>query len=352
MARRSVGADQGRTGSVPLPILYEKAVDRRVLDGRRVAILGFGAQGKAHALNVRDSGVDVVVGLRRGSASVAAAEALDLPVQDVDAAVRDADLVMLLVPDQVQPALYDTAIKPNLRPNGTLLFAHGYNVRFDRIRARADIDVVLVAPMGIGEQVRATYIDGGGVPGLIAVAQDASGEARARALAYASANGHARAGMIETSFAEETETDLFAEQVVLCGGITHLVNAAFETLVEAGYNPDIAYFCCLHELKLIADMMHIKGIAGMRRSASDIAEFGDYTRGPRIVDHRTRNEMKAILKEIQSGEFAEEMDFEFKNNRPVLRSRRGDAVTQQIEAIGLRLRTLMGWVDTDNPYPR
>ena len=335
-----------------MAILYEKHVDRRVLEGRRVCVLGFGAQGKAHALNLRDAGVDVVVGLRDASSSFAACAALDLSAQPMIDAVTGAHLVMLLVPDQVQPAVYADVVAPHLRHNGLLVFAHGYNIRFGKIAPRNDLDVVMVAPMGIGEQVRATYEDGGGVPGLLAIHQDATGQARALALAYASANGHTRAGLIESSFDEETETDLFAEQVVLCGGVTHLVTAAFETLVEAGYNPDIAYFCCLHELKLIADMMHVKGIAGMRRSASDIAEYGDYTRGPRIIDDRIKAEMREILREIRSGEFADEMDFEYGHDQPMLKACRSRAVTHQIERIGLRLRTLMGWVDTDNPYPR
>lgn len=335
-----------------MAILYEKNVDRRVLDGLRVCILGFGAQGKAHALNLKDSGVDVVVGLRPGSATSVLCDSLSVPWLTVRDAVTSADVVMLLIPDQIQPGVYERHIKPHLKRHGMLLFAHGYNIRYKRIAPRDDIDVAMVAPMGIGEQVRATYEEGGGVPGLLAIHQDASGQAKDLALAYASANGHSRAGIIETTFDEETETDLFAEQVVLCGGITHLVTAAFDTLVEAGYNPDIAYFCCLHELKLIADMLHVKGIAGMRRSASDIAEFGDYTRGPRIIDSRTRDEMKEILDEIRSGEFASEMEFEYDHDLPMMKACRGKAVTHKIETIGLRLRTLMGWVDTDNPYPR
>ena len=335
-----------------MAILYEKHVNRAFINDRRVCVLGFGSQGKAQALNLRDSGVDVCVGLRPGSATFALCEALEMPALPIDEAVRGADIVVMLLPDQYQPQVYDQIIDKALGPGGVLLFAHGYNIRFGKIEPRDDLDVVMVAPMGIGEQVRATYLDGGGVPGLLSVHQDASGHAREIALAYASANGHSRAGIILTTFAEETETDLFAEQVVLCGGVTHLVKAAFETLVEAGYNPDIAYFCCLHELKLIADMMHVKGIAGMRRSASDIAEYGDYTRGPRIIDDRIRAEMKTILEEIKSGEFASEIDFEHKHNSPMLRACRSNSVTHQIETIGLRLRAMMGWVDSDNPYPK
>ncbi|MFK7887798.1 MAG: ketol-acid reductoisomerase [Gammaproteobacteria bacterium] len=335
-----------------MAILYEKHVDRRLLNERKVCVLGFGAQGKAHAMNLRDSGVDVTVGLREGSATFAACAALKLPARPLVEAIAEADVVVMLVPDQYQPEVYEQFIAPHLKPRGMLLFCHGYCIRYDKIAPREDLDVVMVAPMGIGEQVRATYEEGGGVPGLLAVHQDASGEAAAVALAYAAANGHTRAGVIESSFDEETETDLFAEQVVLCGGVTHLVTAAFETLVEAGYNPDIAYFCCLHELKLIADMMHVKGIAGMRRSASDIAEYGDYTRGPRMVDHRIKAEMRQILAEIKNGDFAREMDFENSHNSPMLRACRSSAITHQIETIGLRLRTMMGWVDTDNPYPR
>ncbi|MFK8016254.1 MAG: ketol-acid reductoisomerase [Gammaproteobacteria bacterium] len=335
-----------------MAILYEKHVDRTFILERRVCVLGFGAQGKAQAQNLRDSGVNVCVGLRPGSATFAACASLDIEALPIEAAVATADVVVMLLPDQFHPKVYTDIIAPKLKPNGAILFAHGYNIRYGKIAPREDLDVVMMAPMGIGEQVRATYLEGGGVPGLLAVHQDATGHAQQIALAYGSANGHSRAGMIESSFAEETETDLFAEQVVLCGGITHLVKAAFETLVEGGYNPDIAYFCCLHELKLIADMMHVKGIAGMRRSASDIAEYGDYTRGPRIVDDRIKREMRVILDEIKSGEFAREMDFEYKHNLPMMRACRSTSVTHQIETIGLRLRTLMGWVDTENPYPK
>lgn len=335
-----------------MAILYEHDVNRAFITGRRVCVLGFGAQGKAHAQNLTDSGVTVCVGLRPGSATFAACAALDVPARAIDEAVGGSDVVAMLIPDEVQAEVYARHVEPHLREGGLLLFAHGYSVHFGKIRPRADLDVAMVAPMGIGEQVRATYRDGGGVPGLLAVHQDASGEARAIALAYASANGHARAGIIESSFAEETETDLFAEQAVLCGGITHLITAAFETLVEAGYNPDLAYFCCLHEVKLIADTIHAKGIAGMRRSASNIAEYGDYTRGARIVDDAARAEMRAILEEIRSGDFAREIDFEFEHDMPMLRACRANSVTHPIETIGLRLRTMMGWIDADNPYAK
>ncbi len=333
-----------------MTILYEKDVDRSFVLGRPVCILGFGAQGEAHARNLSDSGADVVVGLREGSPARARCRAFGLEVRAPRDAVAGSEIVVMLIPDQHQPQVYADVIEPQLVAGGALVFAHGYNIHYQRLVPRDDLDVVLVAPMGIGEQVRKTYEEGGGVPGLIGVHQDASGNARAIALAYASLNGHSRAGIIASSFAEETETDLFAEQVVLCGGITHLVTSAFETLVDAGYNPEIAYFCCLHELKLMADIMHTRGIAGMRRSASNIAEYGDYTRGPRIIDDRTRAEMRQILEEIRNGEFAREIEFEFSHDDPMLRAARSNAVTHKIETIGLRLRTMMGWVDSDNPY--
>ncbi|MCG8433036.1 MAG: ketol-acid reductoisomerase, partial [Gammaproteobacteria bacterium] len=257
-------------------ILYEKDLRPELLKGRRVAVFGFGAQGRAQALNLHDSGIDVMVGLRGQSASRAAAEAAGLHVMELHEAAASADVAVMLVPDPEQPELYAEELAPALHDKAMLVFAHGFNIHYGKISPRADLDVVMVAPLGIGDHVREVYERGGGVPALIAVHQDVSGEARDLALAYAAANGHGRAGIMETDFREETETDLFAEQAVLCGGITNLIEAAFETLVDAGYSPEVAYFCCLHEVKLMADMIHRHGIAGMRESISAIAEYGDY----------------------------------------------------------------------------
>ena len=281
-------------------IYYDKDADLSLIQKRRVAILGYGSQGHAHALNLKESGVEVVVGLREGSASVPKATNAGLEVATPEAAVQGADLVMMLVPDEHAAALYHDTVAPNIRDGATLAFAHGFNVHFGQIEARADLDVVMIAPKGPGHLVRSTYTEGGGVPCLIAVHQNPGGSARDIALAYASAIGGGRAGVIETSFREETETDLFGEQVVLCGGTTALVQGAFETLVEAGYAPEMAYFECLHELKLIVDLMYEGGMANMRYSISNTAEFGDYTRGPRIITEETKAEMKRVLDDIQS----------------------------------------------------
>jgi ketol-acid reductoisomerase len=276
-------------------VFYEADADRALIAGRKVAIIGYGSQGHAHALNLKESGVDVRVGLRAGSSSRAKAEEAGLEVRSVEEAAAEADVVMLLLPDTEQKAVYEEAIAPNLRDGDALLFAHGFNIRFDQITPPAGIDVAMVAPKGPGHLVRRTYSEGGGVPCLVAVAQDASGKARDLAMSYADAIGGTRAGVLETTFEEETETDLFGEQVVLCGGVTALVQAGFETLVEAGYQPESAYFECLHELKLIVDLMYEQGIGGMRYSISDTAEYGDLTRGPRIVDADTKARMKEIL---------------------------------------------------------
>ncbi|HWP94846.1 MAG TPA: ketol-acid reductoisomerase [Gammaproteobacteria bacterium] len=330
-----------------MAIFYDQDADPTLLTGRRVAVLGFGAQGRAQALNLRDSGVEVVVGLRADSRSRAAAAAAGLATATPAEAVRSADVAVMLVPDPAQPALYAEAVAPNLRAGGALVFAHGYNIRFGYITPRDDLDVVMVAPLGIGEQVRATYLRGAGVPALLAVERDATGMARARALAYARACGHGRAGIIETTFAAETETDLFAEQVVLCGGLTHLVEAAFDTLVEAGYDPDIAYFCCLHEVKLIADLVQARGITGMRRSISPVAEYGDATRGPRVIDEHVRAEMRRILEEIRSGAFARELEAEIRAGSPVVARERERMRAHLIERVGERLRAMMPWLARD-----
>lgn len=321
-------------------MLYDADCDAGALAGRKVAVFGFGAQGQAQAQNLRDSGVDVVVSLRTGSASAARAQALGLTAVGLDAACA-ADVLVLLVPDAAQPALYAGHIAPHARPGATLVFAHGFNLLYGGLTLRADLDVVLVAPLGIGDQVRDTYTRGGGVPGLVAVHQDASGTARARALAYARAQGHGRAGIIETSVREETETDLFAEQAVLCGGLTHLIAAAFDTLVEAGYKPEVAYFCCLHEVKLIADLVQRRGIAGMRESISLTAEFGDYTRGPRVINATTRAELRALLTEVRSGAFAAELAAEVAAGAPTVTRERARARAALIEQVGARLRAGM-----------
>jgi len=323
---------------------YDKDTDPDLLRGRRVAIVGFGSQGRAHALNMRDSGIDVCVALRAGSDSRASCAAESLSVRTLEDAAASCDLLMLLVPDEVQVQLYRDVLEPEMQPGSALLFAHGYNIHFGRLRPRADLDVLMVAPLGIGEQVRATYEAGGGTPALLAVHQDASGTARALGLSYAAANGHGRAGIIETSFRNETETDLFAEQAVLCGGFTHLISAAFDTLVEAGYPEELAYFSCLHEVKLIADMVHRQGIAAMRRSISSTAEFGDYTRGPRVINQASREQMRRMLDEIRDGRFADELDADAKAGFPTLAEGRNAAASHGIEAVGARLRAMMPWL--------
>jgi len=319
-------------------VLYDTGINPSLIRARRVAVLGFGAQGRAQAMNLKDSGVNVSVGLRAGSASRVAAEAAGLRVVEPAAAVAKADIVVLLIPDETQARVYAETVAPALRKNGALIFAHGYNIHYRRIIPRDDLDVMLVAPSGIGEQVRAQYQVDRGVPALIAVHQDVSGNARALALSYAWAQGHGRAGIIESSFCEETETDLFAEQAVLCGGLTHLILAAFDTLVGAGYAPEVAYFSCLYEVKLMADMIYRKGIAGMRESISSTAEFGDYTRGPRVIGEPSRAAMKELLTEIQSGQFATELDRELGAGMPTVKIERVRARTQLIETVGKALR--------------
>lgn len=328
-------------------MLYEKDGDLALIRARRVAVLGYGSQGRAQALNLRDSGVDVVVGLRRRSPSVARAEADGLTVATPETAVAGADLVAMLVPDTVQPQVYADIVEPQLRSGGAVVFAHGYNLRYRQISPRPDLDVLLIAPLGVGEQVRAVFRRGGGVPGMIAVHQNAGGDAQALALSYAIANGHGRAGIMETTVAEETETDLFAEQAVLCGGMTQLIQAAFDTLVEAGYDPQVAYFCCLHEVKLLADLIHRRGIAGMRRSISPIAEYGDYTRGPRVIGEPSRRAMRQLLEEIRSGEFARELAAEVAAGMPRLQAGREAAQRQLLEEVGARLRAAMPWLSED-----
>jgi len=307
----------------------------------RVAVLGYGSQGHAHALNLSDSGVDVAVGLRSGSPSWPAVEQAGLEVGTVADVVRGARLVAFLLPDQVQPSVYENDVEPNLEPGAALLFAHGFNVHYGRIAPPAGHDVVMVAPKGPGHVVRRLFEAGVGTPALIAVAEDASGQAFELALAYGTAIGAGRAGMIETTFAEETETDLFGEQAVLCGGVTELIRAGFETLVEAGYQPEIAYYECLHELKLIVDLIWEGGLAGMRSSISDTAEYGDLTRGPRVVDGHVRETMRELLSEIRAGTFAQEWIREMDAGEPRLTKLREQAADQVLERVGRELRALM-----------
>jgi ketol-acid reductoisomerase len=329
---------------MPLNIYYDKDADLSLIQARKVAIIGYGSQGHAHANNLKDSGVEVVVGLRQGSGSWKKAEAAGLNVASIQDAAKSGDVVMILAPDETQADLYATEIAPNIKDGAALAFAHGFNVHFGQIAARADLDVIMIAPKGPGHLVRSTYEQGGGVPSLIAIEQDASGQAKEIALAYASANGGGRAGVIETSFREETETDLFGEQTVLCGGITALIEAGFDTLTEAGYAPEMAYFECLHEVKLIVDLIYEGGIADMRYSISNTAEYGDFTRGPRIVTDDTRKEMKKILCEIQNGEFAREWIGENRNGAAVLKAKRRLAGQHPIEEVGSRLRGMMPWI--------
>jgi len=328
-------------------IYYEKDAERSALEGQKVAILGFGSQGHAHALNLKDSGHDVRVGLRQSSKSWAKAEAAGLRVLPTAEAAAEADVVMVLLPDTSQAKVYETDVAPNLKDGDMLMFAHGFNIHFGTISPPAGIDVTMIAPKGPGHLVRRTYEQGIGTPALVAVHQDATGKALARALAYADGIGVARAGVIETSFKEETETDLFGEQVVLCGGTTALVKSSFDTLVAAGYQPEIAYFECLHELKLIVDLMYEGGMSWMRYSISDTAEYGDYTRGPRVVSDETREEMGRILNEIQSGQFAKEWIAEADGGFPTFLRLRREARTSQLEDVGRGLRRMMPWLESE-----
>jgi len=327
-----------------MKVYYDNDADLNIIRSRKVAIIGYGSQGHAHANNLRDSGVDVVVGLREGSSSAAKARNSGLAVATVAEAVAQADVVMMLVPDELQASVYSSEVEPNIKQGAALAFAHGFNIHFGYIKPRSDLDIFMSAPKGPGHLVRSTFSNGGGVPCLIALSQDASGQAKQIALSYTSAIGGGRAGIIETTFKDETETDLFGEQSVLCGGTTALVQAAFETLTEAGYPPEMAYFECMHELKLIVDLLYEGGIANMRYSISNTAEYGDMTRGPRVVNPQTKAEMKKILGEIQSGQFAREWMEENAAGCPNFSKLRQQAAAHPIEEVGTRLRDMMPWI--------
>jgi len=328
-------------------IYYDKDCDLSIIRGKKVSVIGYGSQGHAHANNLKDSGVEVCVGLREGSASATKAEQAGLTVKSIEDAVASADVVMVLAPDEHQAVLYTEQVEPNIQQGAALAFAHGFNIHFGAIKPREDLDVIMIAPKAPGHTVRNEFVNGGGIPDLIAVNQDASGDAKNIALSYASAIGGGRTGIIETTFREETETDLFGEQAVLCGGTTALVQAGFETLVEAGYEPEMAYFECLHELKLIVDLMYQGGIADMRYSISNTAEYGDVTRGPRIVNENTKAEMKKILGEIQSGEFAREFIEEMNAGGKNLQAMRETTRQHPIEVTGAKLRGMMPWIQSN-----
>jgi ketol-acid reductoisomerase len=330
-----------------MKIYYDSDADLSIIKGKKVSIIGYGSQGHAHALNLKDSGVDVTVGLRAGSASAAKAEAEGLPVKEVAEAVAGADVVMVLTPDEFQSQLYKEQLEPNLKQGATLAFAHGFSIHYNQVVPRADLDVIMIAPKAPGHTVRSEFVRGGGIPDLIAIYQDASGKAKDIALSYASAIGGGRTGIIETSFKDETETDLFGEQAVLCGGAVELVKAGFETLVEAGYAPEMAYFECLHELKLIVDLMFEGGIANMNYSISNNAEYGEYVTGPEVINEESRWAMKEALKNIQNGEYAKKFILEGATNYPEMTARRRLNAAHPIEEVGARLRGMMPWIQAN-----
>src|SRR5512133_2301570 len=327
-----------------MKVFYDKDCDLSLIKGKTVAIIGYGSQGHAHAQNLNDSGVKVVVGLRKGGASWTKVEKAGLKVAEVADAVKAADVVMILLPDEHIAAVYSDDSEPNINKGASLVFAHGFNVHYGFVTPRADLDVWMVAPKAPGHTVRGTYTQGGGVPHLVAIHQDKSGKARDLALSYAMANGGGKAGIIETNFREETETDLFGEQAVLCGGTVELVKAGFETLVEAGYAPEMAYFECLHELKLIVDLIYEGGIANMNYSISNNAEYGEYVTGPKIVDERTRDVMRKALKDIQTGDYAKMFILEGRTNYPSMTARRRNTADHSIEVVGAQLRAMMPWI--------
>ncbi len=327
-----------------MKVYYEKDADINVLKGKTIAIIGYGSQGHAHAQNLRDSGLNVVVGQREGSKNYELAKEHGFNPMSASEAAKQADLIMILLPDQVQAKVYNEDIKPHLTKGKSLLFAHGFNIHFSQIIPPKDVDVFLIAPKGPGHLVRRTYTEGGGVPSLVAIYQDATGDALKKALAYSKGNGGTRSGVIETTFREETETDLFGEQAVLCGGCTELIKAGFDTLVEAGYQPEIAYFECLHEMKLIVDLLYEGGLSNMRYSISDTAEYGDYQIGKRIITAETRKEMKKVLGEIQDGTFAREFILEAQANYPHFYATRRLETENTLEEVGSRLRDMMPWL--------
>ena len=327
-----------------ITVYYDKDCDLSIIQGMKVAIIGSGSQGHAHALNLKDSGVDVVVALRPGSASAAKAEASGLLVKGIEEAVAGADLIMVLAPDEYQAKLYAEQIEPNLKQGATLAFAHGFAIHYNQVVPRADLDVVMIAPKAPGHTVRNEFTRGGGIPDLVAIAQDASGRARDIALSYASAIGGGRTGIIETSFKDETETDLFGEQAVLCGGAVELVKAGFETLTEAGYAPEMAYFECLHELKLIVDLMYEGGIANMNYSISNNAEYGEYVTGEKVINEQSRAAMRECLRNIQTGEYAKKFILEGQTNYPEMTARRRLNAAHPIEQTGANLRAMMPWI--------
>ena len=335
-----------------MKVFYDKDTDLKLIKGKKVAIIGYGSQGHAHALNLKDSGVDVTVGVRVGGPSDGKARAAGLKVASVADAVKGADFVMILMPDEHIAAAYKADIEPNLKQGAVLAFAHGFNVHYGQVQPRADLDVVMVAPKAPGHTVRGTYAAGGGVPMLIAVHQDKSGAARDLALSYAAAIGGGRAGIIETNFREETETDLFGEQAVLCGGVVELIKAGFETLTEAGYAPEMAYFECLHELKLIVDLIYAGGIANMNYPISNNAEYGEYVTGPRVITAETKAEMARVLKDIQTGEYAKSFILETRAGAPVLESRRRLNAEHPIEVVGDKLRAMMPWIKANKLVDR
>ena len=335
-----------------MKVFYDKDTDLKLIKSKKVAIIGYGSQGHAHALNLKDSGVDVTVGVRVGGPSDGKARAAGLKVAAVADAVKGADFVMILMPDEHIAAAYKADIEPNLKQGAVLAFAHGFNVHYGQVQPRADLDVVMVAPKAPGHTVRGTYAAGGGVPMLIAVHQDKSGAARDLALSYAAAIGGGRAGIIETNFREETETDLFGEQAVLCGGVVELIKAGFETLTEAGYAPEMAYFECLHELKLIVDLIYEGGIANMNYSISNNAEYGEYVTGPRVITAETKAEMARVLKDIQTGEYAKSFILETRAGGPVLESRRRLNAEHPIEVVGEQLRAMMPWIKANKLVDR
>ena len=335
-----------------MKVYYDKDADLSLIKGKNVTIVGYGSQGHAHAQNLHDSGVNVTVGLRRGGASWPKVEKAGLNVAEVGEAVRGADVVMILLPDEQIASVYKNDVEPNIRQGASVAFAHGFNVHYGQVVPREDLDVWMVAPKAPGHTVRSTYVQGGGVPHLIAVHADSTGRARDVALSYAAANGGGKAGIIETNFREETETDLFGEQVVLCGGTVELIKAGFETLVEAGYAPEMAYFECLHELKLIVDLIYEGGIANMNYSISNNAEYGEYVTGPRIVTDESKKVMKKVLQDIQTGEYAKSFILENRAGAPTLMSRRRLMAEHEIEVVGEKLRAMMPWIKANRLVDR